>query len=37
MSEIYLHQKGFPDKLLGRVTEDGIVYRSDPDEKNRLR
>lgn len=29
MSKVYLHRAGIPDKLLGRVEEDGRVFRSE--------
>jgi hypothetical protein len=30
MSKVYLHRSGAPDKLLGRVSSDGRVYKSYP-------
>ena len=35
MSKVYEHRAGFPDKLLGRVEEDGRVIRSrmGPDDR----
>ena len=35
MSKVYLEREGWPDKLLGRVEENGRVYRSDlgPDDR----
>jgi hypothetical protein len=35
MSKVFLHRRGFPDKLLGRVNEEGRITRSEagPDEE----
>ncbi len=35
MSKVYLHRSGMPDKLLGRVEDDGRVFRSEigPDDE----
>ena len=36
MSKVYLHRKGFPDKLLGHVTETGKVFRTDSGDEEEI-
>ena len=36
MSKVTLHRSGMPDKLLGRVNDDGRVYRSEPGPDDQI-